>query len=127
MDRAGVQHWLDRYLTAWRTTRRDLIAQLFTDDAVYRYRPYAPQRYATVGLDAILSAWLDAADPPDSWRASYEPFAVEGDRATAIGVVEYAESSNGPARTYHSVFVLRFAPDGRCAEFSEYYMREEPT
>jgi len=27
-------------------------------------------------------------------------------------------------RTYHNSYLLRFAPDGRCAEFSEFYMLE---
>ena len=36
----------------------------------------------------------------------------------------YFASDKGPARTFHNVFLLRFAPDGRCAEFTEYYMKE---
>ena len=27
-----------------------------------------------------------------------------------------------PEETYHNVYLLRFGPDGRCTEFTEYYM-----
>lgn len=127
MNRASVQAWLDRYVEAWRTNDPARIADLFTEDAVYRYRPYGGDRTAAIGRDAIVTAWLDEGDPPGSWQAAYEPYAVEGDRAVAIGRSEYFASAKGAARTYHNAYLLTFAADGRCAEFVEYYMREEPT
>jgi len=124
MDRSNVQAWLDRYVAAWRSNDRDEIAALFTDDATYRYRPYGGDDSAALGRDAIIASWLEADDPPGSWEASYAPYAVEGDRAVATGATRYLASDKGPARTYHNVYLLRFAPDGRCAEFTEYYMQE---
>ena len=122
-----VQAWLDRYVDAWRTNDPAQVEALFTDDAAYRYRPYGGDQHAVFGRDAIRRAWLEEGDPPDSWGARYEPYAVDGDRAVAIGRSDYFASQKGEARTYHNVFLLRFAPDGRCAEFTEYYMREEAT
>ena len=122
-----VQGWLDRYIEAWRTNDRGKVEALFTEDATYRYRPYGGDQHAAIGRDAILESWLEEGDPPGSWEAHYEPWAVDGDRAVATGRSDYFASDKGEARTYHNVFLLRFAPDGRCAEFTEYYMREEPT
>jgi ketosteroid isomerase-like protein len=126
MSRTDVQAWLDRYVEAWRTNDRDQIESLFTEDCVYRYRPYGGDARAAIGREAIVQAWLDEDDPPGSWEAAYEVYAVDGDRAVAIGVSRYAATAAGPARTYHNVFLLRFAADGRCADFTEYYMLEEP-
>ncbi|HET6380380.1 MAG TPA: nuclear transport factor 2 family protein [candidate division Zixibacteria bacterium] len=125
MDRRQVQAWLDRYVEAWRTNDPEQIGALFTDDAVYRYRPYDEARNAVRGLSPIVENWLEEQDPPGSWEAHYEPFAVDGDRAVATGTSRYLASAKGPARTYHNAFLLRFGPDGRCAEFTEYYMLEE--
>lgn len=125
MEHAAVQAWLDRYVRAWRTNDRTEVEALFTEDAVYRYRPYGGEKYANLGREAIVRDWLEEGDPPGSWEAHYEPFAIDGDRAVASGASHYFASSKGPARTYHNVFLLRFAPDDRCAEFTEYYMLEE--
>ncbi|HEX2142517.1 MAG TPA: nuclear transport factor 2 family protein [Candidatus Limnocylindria bacterium] len=126
MSGETVQAWLDRYVEAWRTNDPEQVRALFTDDAVYRYRPYGGERHAVRGLNPIVGNWLEEQDPPGSWEARYEPYAVDGDRAVAAGYSRYYASDKGPERTFHNVFLLRFDADGRCAEFTEYYMREEP-
>lgn len=126
MTEADLRDWLDRYVAAWRTNDAGDVAALFTEDAVYRYRPYGGDAHAVRGRDAIVAAWLEEGDPPGSWEASYAPWAIDGERAVATGTSRYLATGNGPERTYHNAFLLRFAPDGRCAEFSEYYMLEEP-
>lgn len=125
MTHADVQDWLDRYIAAWRANERAPIEALFTEDIVYRYRPYESHPHDE-GIDAVVEAWLgDTRDEPDAWDAAYEPFAVEGDRAVATGWSRYRATAEEPERTYHNVFLMRFAPDGRCAEFIELYMLEE--
>ena len=126
LDREQVQAWLDRYVEAWRANERALIEALFTDDVVYRYRPYG-DGHSTVGLEALVNDWLENPDPPGSWDAWYEPFAVDGDRAVATGYSRYLATADDPERVYRNVFLMRFAPDGRCAEFSDVYMLEEGT
>lgn len=125
MNGSDVQSWLDRYVAAWRSNAEADIAALFTDDVVYRYRPYGGEKHVSSGRAALLSDWLEQPDAPDSWDARYEPYAVEGDRAVAIGTSHYVATADQPERTYHNAFMLRFAPDGRCAEFTEYYMLEQ--
>lgn len=124
MERSAVQAWLDRYVDAWRANRREPIEDLFTEDAAYRFRPYGGDEHTVRGRDAIVKSWLEEPDAPDSWQARYEPFAVEGDRAAAVGTSRYVATDAGPARVFHNCFLLRFGPDGRCTEFTEYYMEE---
>jgi ketosteroid isomerase-like protein len=122
MNHADVQAWLDRYVEAWRANDRTTIEALFTDDAVYGYRPWDSDESTVRGSSAIADSWLEEPDAPGSWDAQYEPFAVEDDRAVALGWSRYSATADHPERTYHNAYVMRFAPDGRCREFHEFYM-----
>ncbi len=124
MDHGAVQVWLDRYVAAWRTNDADQVADLFSDDAVYRYHPFDDR--AVEGREAIVASWLEEPDDPAAWEARYEPYAVDGDRAVAIGWSRYLATDSESERTFHNAYLLRFAPDGRCSEFTEYYMLEPP-
>lgn len=125
MNRSDVQAWLDRYVDAWRANERAPIEALFSEDVVYRFRPYESYP-AAVGIEAVVDAWLgETRDEPDTWEARYEPYAVDGDRAVAIGFSRYFATPDAPEKTYRNAFLLLFAADGRCAEFTEYYMLEE--
>ncbi len=125
MTHADVQEWLDRYVAAWRANEAEPIAALFTEDAVYGYRPFDNPEYTLRGRDAIVRSWLEDTDEPDAWDAHYEPYAVDGDRAVAVGWSRYRATGDEPERMYHNAYLLRFAPDGRCAEFHEFYMEEK--
>lgn len=116
-----VQTWLDRYVAAWRSSDPELIGDLFTEDATYRYYAYAD---AERGREAIVAGWLDDPDDPESWEASYEPWAIDGDRAVAIGTSRYFPTAEQPERIFWNCFLLTFDADGRCADFVEYYMRQ---
>jgi hypothetical protein len=112
MSHEHVQAWLDAYVSAWRSY--DGIGELFSADAEYRYHPYdEPLR----GRDAIVADWQGDRDEPGSWEARYEPLLVDGDRAVATGETRYAEG-----RTFSNLFVLAFDGEGRCREFTEWYM-----
>ena len=125
MNRTDVQTWLDRYVEAWRANEAGPIEALFTDDAVYSYRPWDSDEHTLRGRDAIVASWLEEPDAPEAWDAHYEPFAVDGDSAVAVGWSRYAPTGDEPERTYHNAYLLRFAPDGRCAEFHEFYMLQD--
>lgn len=124
MTRSDVQSWLDRYISAWRSNAAGPIEELFATDATYSYRPWPSDDETLHGRDAIVASWLEEPDVPTSWDASYEPFAVEGDRAVAVGWSRYGATPDQPERTYHNAFLLRFDDEGRCSEFSELYMLE---
>jgi ketosteroid isomerase-like protein len=115
VDRSDVASWLDRYISAWESGDRSEIGDLFAADAIYRYHPYDdPVR----GRDAIVESWFEEPDEPGSFEASYEPYAIEGDRAVAVGTSTYASGD-----VYDNVFTLRFDDDGRCSEFTEWFMK----
>jgi ketosteroid isomerase-like protein len=128
MTRDDVQRWLDRYIAAWQRYDAAEIGDLFAADAEYRYHPGDdPVR----GRDAIVADWLapggdpDARDRPGTWDARYEPFAVDGTRAVAVGETVYHVEGDRASilKRYANVFVLEFDGDGRCRSFTEHYMK----
>jgi hypothetical protein len=125
MNRSDVQAWLDRYVQAWRTNDRGTIESLFTEDAAYGYRPWDSDEHTIRGRDAIVASWLEETDAAGTWEAHYEPFAVEGDRAVALGWSRYLARDDQPERLYHNAYVLEFALDGRCSSFHEFYMLQD--
>ncbi len=122
----GVQGWLDRYVDAWRTYDPQAIGDLFAENATYRYHPYDPE--AVTGREAIVQAWTEPSgdassrDDPGSWTAQYEPYAIDGDRAVAIGESRYTNPDGSLRDLYFNLWTLRFDDEGRCTEFVEYFM-----
>lgn len=131
-DRARVERWLDAYVAAWKSYDREEIAALFSEDVEYRFHPYdEPVR----GREAVVAAWLGESeqegaserDAPGTYDASYAPAAVDGDVAVATGTSTYASESGGPVTdAYDNCFVLRFDGQGRCSEFTEYFVKRPP-
>jgi hypothetical protein len=134
MDPSGVQSWLDRYSRAWETYDPEEIGSLFADDAVYRYHPWDEGDDVDRGRDGILAGWVtpdgsaSGRDAAGTYEGRYEPFAVEGDRAVAVGKSTYWTDATRTAvrTTYHNVFLLEFDAEGRCRTFTEHFM-ERPT
>ena len=133
MDRTDAQAWLDRYVAAWLSYDADDIASLFTEDVLYRYHPYDDP---IVGREAVVASWLGEAnsdgastrDAPGTYAAQYVPAAVDGEIVVATGTSSYRERLDGPiVRVYHNCFVMRFDAEGRCQEFTEYYIRRPET
>jgi ketosteroid isomerase-like protein len=129
MDRAEVARWLDQYVEAWRTYDRDRIAALFAEDVEYRYHPYDEP---IVGRDAVVASWLgegehegaSTRDPEGTYDAAYRPLAVDGDAVVATGSSTYMVRPDGPVeQVFDNCFVMRFDGDGRCREFTEWFMK----
>jgi hypothetical protein len=129
MDLKTAQDWLDRYVEAWRSYDPEDVSGLFSEDVAYRYHPYDEP---IVGRDSVVASWLgegdsgDAStrDAPGTYDAKYSPVAVDGDIVVATGASSYREVPGGPVvRTYDNCFVMRFDGEGRCLEFTEYYLR----
>jgi hypothetical protein len=121
VDRQGASRWLDGYVEAWKTYERGQIGALFAEDAEYRYHPYDEEPVR--GRDAIADNWLAHADEPGSYKASYRPIAVEGDTVVATGTSTYLYSDGATREAYDNCFVIRFDAEGRCREFTEWYMK----
>jgi ketosteroid isomerase-like protein len=119
MDLAGVARWMDGYVAAWSSNVPDEIRSLFTDDARYYVVPTAEP---WVGPDEIAARWAEIADEPGTWTFRYEPLALAGDLGFVRARTVY---DRDPPGSYENLFVIRFAADGRCAQFTEWYEKHE--
>jgi len=124
MDHEAFQSWLDRYIDAWRLLDPVAIGDLFSADVRYAYDPFEE---AVVGRKAVVDSWLADPDEPGSWEADYEVLAIDGDAHVAHGRTRYlTDDRSGIDREFANVFVCRFDAEGRCREFTEWYMRRRP-
>lgn len=124
MDRAGFAAWLERYVDAWRLNDAVAIGDLFSADVRYAYGPFDE---ALAGRAAVVAGWLTDPDAPGSWQADYEVLAIDGDVYVAHGRTRYlTDDRREVEREFANIFVCRFDDEGRCREFTEYYMRRRP-
>jgi uncharacterized protein (TIGR02246 family) len=114
LDRVG--NWIDAYVRAWTSNDPADIAALFTEDARYRTEPFAPPWQ---GRDAIVAHWLARKDEPGETTFTWQPLAVTPDVAIIQGETTYKH----PPRTYSNLWVIHLDPEGRCTEFTEWWMR----
>jgi len=128
VTRADVDRWLDAYVAAWRSYDRGEIAALFSADVSYRYRPHEEP---IEGRDAVVDSWLGEGELADwsrdrdgTYDAEYRCVAVDGDVAVATGRSWYLIEPGGEVdEVFHNAFVMRFDAEGRCAEFTEWFMK----
>jgi ketosteroid isomerase-like protein len=104
--------WVREYERAWRADDAGAVRELFTADAAYRASPYEQPE---VGHDAIEAFWLDDAGKAFSMDARV--VAVDGDVALVRVDVLYRTPTE---QEYRDLWILRFAPDGRVADFEEW-------
>jgi hypothetical protein len=115
---AQLTEWLDAYVRAWNTNDPADIAGLFTADAVYRVAPFAP---GLQGVDAIVADWLARQDQPGETTFTWRPVALADQVSVIEGTTAY------PSRIFRNLWVIRLDPDGRCREFTEWWMQEPST
>ena len=130
LDREAVRRWLDAYVEAWKSYDTTTIADLFTEDAEYRWHPFDSEDEVGRGREQIVAGWLkeDARDPQGTYDAHYEPVAVDGQVAVAVGTSSYYTDATRRTldREYHNSFLMEFDGEGRCRKFTEWYMRTPP-
>ena len=119
LTRDDFAAWLGRYIEAWRSRDADVIGELFSGDCSYSVRG---GHSVVVGRDAIVKAWLEEEEP-GSWEAAYEPLAIEEEVHVSIGWTKYFDEAGTLRDEYSNIFICRFDDDGRCSEFSEWWMR----
>jgi hypothetical protein len=111
-----LKEWIDGYVRAWESNEPEEIGALFTDDALYYTEPYAePWR----GRAAIVEGWLAIKDEPGEATFEWQPLVETADLGIAVGTAAYRP----PRHVYSNLWVIRFDGDGRCREFTEWYMR----
>jgi ketosteroid isomerase-like protein len=115
MDEDAVNDWVGRYVHAWETNDPGEIAALFTEDARYYT---APHRDPWTGQDEIVRGWLGRKDDQGDWTFEHEVLALAGPLAFVRGRTSY----HSEGTDYSNLWVLRLEPDGRVAEFTEWWM-----
>jgi ketosteroid isomerase-like protein len=117
MEQSDVERWVHGYERAWASNDPDDIGALFTDDATYRFHPYDEPLQ---GREAIVAQWIENKDEPEDYRFKFEVAGIDGDLAFVRGVTDYFTP---PPRVYSNLWEIRLAPDGRCVDFVEWFMK----
>lgn len=110
--------WMDGYVLAWSTNDREDIEALFTAEAVYDPQTADGE---WEGIDEIVKRWQEVEDQEDNWDFEWLPLVETDEVAVVTGKTRYLE----PATSYRNLFVIRFAEDGRCYDFTEWYIEED--
>jgi hypothetical protein len=110
--------WMDRYRRAWETNNTNDIRALFSEDAQYRTEPYAEP---WIGHAEIVDGWLAIQDEPGEFSFEWEPVVATGEMGIIQGRTVYGERDEH----YRNLWVIRFQPDGRASEFTEWWMSED--
>jgi hypothetical protein len=115
MDSRAVEQWVDRYELCWRRPGTDQLVELFLPGATYLPSPWARP---LDGIREIAEFWESEREGADEeFTMSSDVVAIDGDVAVVRVFVEYAAAEAG---RWRDLWVLRFAPDGRCSSFEEW-------
>jgi hypothetical protein len=113
-----LDDWMDGYVLAWSSNETDHIRALFTDDAVYDPQTASGELH---GIDEIVARWQEIDDQEDNWDFEWLPLVETEDLAVITAKTQYFE----PPLMYRNLFVIRFAEDDRCYDFTEWYIEED--
>ncbi|MEE2570380.1 nuclear transport factor 2 family protein [Pseudarthrobacter sp. J64] len=114
----AIRFWMEKYIAAWSTNDPEDIKALFTEDAVYSTRPHDPDAWR--GREEIVDRWMTARDEPEDWTFDWKLLGSDGDLAFVQGYTDYL----GDRPSYHNLWIIRLAEDGRATEFTEWYMED---
>lgn len=116
-----AREWLTKLELAWRKRDQEAIAALFAPAAAYHRGPFgAPQH----GRRAISSHWQEVLSRQADPRIWFGEPIQAGERVSVEWWCILHDPATGAPRTAAGCLVLRFAPDGRCATFHEYWHAE---
>ena len=115
MDREAVARWVEAYERAWRSPGTEQLGELFSPDVSYVPSPWAP---TLNGLEELARFWEAEREGPDEqFTVASEVVAIEGRTAVVRLSVDYQGADTS---RWRDLWVLQFAPDGRCAAFEEW-------
>jgi hypothetical protein len=113
-----LDSWMDAYIEAWASNDPDQIAALFTVDAVYDPQTADGELH---GHQEIVDWWQEKDDDPESWDFEWLPLVETEEIAVVTGATRYVD----PETSYRNLFVIKFDEDGRCRDFTEWYIEED--
>ena len=112
-----VTAWIDAYKKAWISNDADDIAALFTEEALYEFRPNDPEPWR--GRDEIVQGWVEDPDSPETWTLESEVLGVlPDDTAIAQVVVEYLDDRP----VYDDLWLIELE-GGRARRFTEWAVK----
>jgi hypothetical protein len=128
MDHETAHGWLDRYVDAWMSYDPDDVSGLFTEDVAYRYHPYDEPIVGRNGRRRVLARrdWVGwRLHPRRTWHPTRPSTLRSRSTVTPLWPPAHrGELSGEPVvRTYENCLAMRFDGEGRCREFTEYYLR----
>lgn len=117
VNKGNIEAWVNRYVSAWRSSDEGEIASLFTSDAEYFTTPH---RKPWSGREEIISGWIGRCDQPDDWEFDFEVVGVDGPRGFVRGETSYRRAKT----RYSNLWVITLADHGECREFIEWWMEQ---
>jgi len=115
-----LDDWMDLYVDAWSTNDPELIAAMFTEDAVYDPQTADGELH---GPAEIIAWWKEKDEDPENWDFEWLPVVETDEVAVVTGTTQYFD----PAAVFRNLFVIKFDEDGRCRDFTEWYIEEDLT
>lgn len=117
MEREAVEDWVAAYEALWRSPGTELLAEVFSPDAVYLASPWGTPIH---GLQAIADFWEAEREGPDEqFTMSHRILAVDGSTAVVRVEVDYG-TDDAPGDRWRDLWVLVFDTEGRCSAFEEW-------
>jgi uncharacterized protein (TIGR02246 family) len=112
-----VTAWVDAYKKAWISNDADDIAAIFTDNAVYEFRPNDPEPWR--GRDEIVQGWVGEPDAPDTWTLETQILGVLADDTAIVqAVVEYLDDRP----VYDDLWLIELE-NGKARRFTEWAVK----
>jgi uncharacterized protein (TIGR02246 family) len=112
-----VTRWVEAYRSAWISNDADEIAALFTEDALYEFRPNDPDPWH--GREQIVREWIEDQDSPEVWKLETTVLGVlPDDTAVVQAFVEYLDDRPD----YDDLWFIELR-DGRASRFTEWAVK----
>jgi uncharacterized protein (TIGR02246 family) len=113
-----LDSWMDAYVAAWDSNDPEEVAALFAPDAVYDPQTADGPWH---GVEEIVAGWIHIGDTPGNWEFDWRPLVETDALAVVTGHTRYID----PPSSYRNLFVIRFDPEDRCVDFTEWWIDEE--
>jgi ketosteroid isomerase-like protein len=114
-----VTRWVDAYRVAWISNDADEITALFTEDALYEFRPNDPDPWR--GRDEIVAGWIEDQDSPEVWKLETQVLGILADDTALVqAFVEYLDDRPD----YDDLWFIEFE-NGRARRFTEWALKRE--
>lgn len=115
MNHEGAQHWVDRYVKAWRNPETGLLSSLFSEDVVYSLSPW---RRPLQGISELSSFWEQRPSGPNEVFI-FESEIVAMEANTVVVRVDVTYPNDNP-RQWKDIWIIKFRTGGLCYKFEEW-------